>query len=282
MGKETRSGCRSHGMPFSKTLSAVAVSSIALVSIVSPAAAAPKDSEQAVTPILLSNSTINWVAGSTGWINLSWTSSDDLQDVQVTVTPESRGITIEYPENAEHDGYTGLMVDADLSANEIDFTSFRATTIDDNNGTKWVSVSVEWTAGGEPHSMDAGRLKLTNKKYRGDDFAILTDASTAVSGVDADPMANWIEVGYMGLSPMNSDFAIEVSAAGVPIYHPQESFTSLHHDHVLNGGESDVARIFIDPTAITPGTKLLDVTISYTDVAGVAKVTTHQVELSIS
>ena len=106
--------------------------------------------------------------------------------------------------------------------------------------------------------------------------------ASAVSGDDADPMANWIEVGYLGLSPMNSNFAIEITADGLPIYHPQESFTSLHHDHVLNGGESDVARIFIDPTAITPGTRMLDVTISYTNVRGVAKVKTHQVELGIS
>ncbi len=269
-------------MPISKTLSAVAISSIALASLVSPAAAAPKDTDLPVAPILLSNSKINWVAGSTGWIHLSWTASEDLQDVRVTVTPASKGITIEYPDNARHDGYTGLMVDADLSANEIDFASFLATTVDDNNGTKWASVSVEWTDGGERHSMDAGRLSLTNKKYKGDDFAILTEVSSAVSGDDADPMANWIEVGYMGLSPMNSNFAIEVTSDGVPIYHPQESFTSLHHDHVLNGGESDVARIFIDPTAITSGTRMLDVTISYTNLAGVAKVKTHQVVLSIS
>lgn len=269
-------------MPISKTLSAVALSSVAFAALVSPAAAAPKESDQSVTPILLSNPTINWVAGSTGWINLSWTASEDLEDLRVTVTPESAGITVEYPENSERDGDTGLMVDADLSANEIDFTSFRASTVDDNNGTKWAFVSVEWTDGGGRHSMDAGRLKLTNKRYQGDDFAILTEVSSAVSGDDADPMANWIEVGYMGLSPMNSNFAIEISADGLPIYHPQESFTSLHHDHLLNGGESDVARIFIDPTAIGPGTWMLDVTISYTNVAGVAKVKTHQVELSVS
>ncbi len=266
-------------MLISRSLIAIAVAGAALVTLVSPAGAAKPEASTMTAPVLLTNPKINWVAGSSGWINLSWTSAEDLEDVRVTVVPTSAGFEVEYPET--RDGYTSLMVDGNLSANGIDFTSFRASTTDANSGTKWADVEIEFTIDGERHSADAGRLQLSNKKYTGDDFAILTESSVALSGDDVDPMKNWIEVGYLGLSPMNSHFAIVISADGLPIYHPQETFTSLHHDHILNGGESDVARVFLDPTAISPGAKMLEVAISYTDVAGKLKSVTHEVALTI-
>jgi hypothetical protein len=124
-----------------------------------------------------------------------------------------------------------------------------------------------------------GRLKFSNKKYKGDDFLILTENVVAAS--TGNSSGNWIEFGYKGLSPLNTNLSVEVSGTDLPVYYPQSTFTSLHHDHVLNAGESDVARIWLDPDLIEAGQESLDVTVSYKNYKGQSKSITHRVDLEI-
>lgn len=270
-------------MSFRRFVAVGAVSVLTMASLGSPAAADKKhdDDNDHGTPVLLSDTDIDWVAGSSAWASLSWTAFEDFQDVKVTIVPESNGLTIEYPEN--HDGFTSLATDAHLSTNEIDVTSFKVTTTSVNNGTKWASVYVEYTVDESSdegrYETYMGRLKFSNKKYKGDDFLILTEHAAATTTGDSSD--NWIEFGYKGLSPLNTNLSVVVSGTDLPVYYPQESFTSLHHDHVLNAGESDVARIWLDPELISTGQESLDVTVSYKDYRGESKSITHRVALEV-
>ncbi len=280
-----------HTMAFRKSISLAVVSVLTMTSIASPAAADKKDDDaQHTPPVLLSDRDVDWVAGSSAWVSLSWTGFETFRDIRVTVVPESKGLTIEYPEN--HDGFTSLITDSDLSINEIDLTNFKVTTNSANRGQKSASVYVEYTIDDAAVDVDhddrigegrfrtyMGRLKFSNKKYRGDDFLILTDNVVATSTGDATD--NWIEFGYKGLSPLNTDLSIQVSGSDLPIYYPQSTHTSLHHDHVLNAGEADVARIWLDPEMIEPGQESLDVTVSYRNYQGRSRSVTHVVELEI-
>ena len=255
---------------------AATATSLLLMSAATPVLA--EDGAIGAAPVLLSDPNIAWVSGSTGWVNLSWTAQEDLQNIKVTLDSTSKGFSVEYPEN--HDGYTGLMVDADLSTHEIDFTAVKVSTDGKDNGTKWADVIVEWDFQGQHFQTKAGRLKFSNKKYKGDDFAILTEAAAVTSGEGVANAANWIELGYLGLSPNNSDLQMTVKSS-LPVYHPQGSYTSLHHDEQLHGGESDVARVWFDPELIAPGSDSLIVEISYRDFKGSKKSIDHVVALTV-
>ncbi len=261
-------------MRLAKKFSAATIALVAMAGIATPASA----DDSGTAPVLLSDTSIDWVAGGQGWMNLSWTAFEDLSDVKVTVVPQSNGIEISYPEN--HDGFTGLSVDSDLSSNEIDYTSFYVETTAANSGTKWAKVYVEWTQAGDGHQALMANLKFSNMKYKGDDFLILTD-SVSVSSGETDTTVNWVEFGYKGLAPTNSDFSITVEGVAAEVYYPQDSFTSLHHDHVLNAGETDVARIWIDPALVAEGSSEIEVVVNYSNNSGRAQQVSHKVALTV-
>lgn len=124
-----------------------------------------------------------------------------------------------------------------------------------------------------------GKLQFSNKSYKGDDFAILTE--DAEVGVDPfAPELNWVEFAYKGLAPMTSK--MQITATGpIPVYYPQESFTSLHHDETLHAGEHDVARVWFDPELVTQGTHSVTVDITYEDARGKEKSISHDVTLNV-
>ncbi len=228
-------------------------------------------------PTLLTNTKMDWAQGSSEWVNLSWTSKADLTNVRVYVVANSKGIEVEYPSN--QNGYTSLLDNNTLSSNEIDFTSVKLTTDTSNSGTKKALVYIRWSYEGRTYQLYAGRLQLTNKKYKGDDFAILTESAS----VSSDPAAadkNWVEFNYKGLAPRTTNMAMTVES-DLDVYYPQQKFTSLHHDETLHSGETDVARIWLDPELLESGQQKLVVNISYRDVSGQSKTESHVIELTI-
>ncbi len=227
-----------------------------------------------VGPMLLSETDVAWLQGSSEWVNLMWTTDVELDNVEVRVTPETDGLEIEYPSDSDR---SRLSVDTDLSVSEIDFTAVRLTTGAGESLAATIEISWDDEAG-ERDSREFA-LTLTNRAYEGEDFAILTEA--AVIGSDpATPAENWIDLDYRGISPTNSSMRITVDTE-LTVHYPQETYTSLHHDELLHGGETDVARVWFDPSLVTPGTSNLIVTIDYVDTNGVSKTTSHDVELTV-
>lgn len=254
-----------------KVFSSILILCIAVVGLAAPASA-----QRQSAPTLLTNERIDWIAGTSEWINLSWTTGVQLENVEVRIIRQSKGLTVEYPNGAD---YSSLMTDSTLSANEIDFTALKITTDASVKGNQRATLEITWDNNGRRQSA-SGSLRFSNKKYKGDDFAILTE-DASVSLAPLSPEANWVELAYKGLAPTTADMQITASSP-LPVYHPQETFTSLHHDQTLHAGESDVARIWFDPDLLQAGTHALKVTITYTDTKGKAKQTTHEVKLLVS
>jgi len=254
-----------------KVFSSFVILCIAVIGLAAPASA-----QKQTAPTLLTKEKVDWIAGTSEWINLSWTTEVELENVEVRIIGESSGLTVEYPNGADH---SGLMTDSTLSANEIDFTALKITTDASVKGNQRATLEITWDENGQRQSA-SGSLRFSNKKYKGDDFAILTEDASA-SLAPATPDVNWVELAYKGLAPTTTNMQITVS--GTPqVYHPQETFTSLHHDQTLHAGESDVARIWFDPDLLQAGTHDLTVTITYTDTKGTAKQTSHEVRLLVS
>lgn len=227
-------------------------------------------------PTLLSKQKVDWIAGTSEWINLSWTSTTQLDNFEVRVVRQSRGLTVEYPNGADH---SSLMIDSTLSPNEVDFTALKVTTDAEIRGTQRAMLEITWDQDGREQKAN-GWIRFTNKAYQGEDFAILTE-EVSVSDNPVSPADNWVDFAYKGLAPMTSQMQITASGP-VPIHHPQDTFTSLHHDQTLHAGESDVARVWFDPELLEAGTQMLDVTIDYVDTNGNNRQATHQVKLVVT
>lgn len=267
-------------MKFTRAIAAPLSTAMLLGALAVPVSAATKrdDARDPIpAPKLLTDSKIDWAMGSSEWVNLMWTSEAKLTNVKVTVEAKSEGVQVEYPTGQE--GFTSLMVDDSLASNEMDFTSVKITTDPDSKGAKQLMVSVTWDYEGQSYDQDVGTMQLSNKKYEGEDFAIMTEV-VILSSNSEDAEANWVEFNYKGLAPRTRNMKMTVDA-DVEIYHPQESFTSLHHDQTLHAGETDVARVWIDPDLIEAGAKTVVVNISYMDHNGVSKTTSHKIKLDI-
>jgi hypothetical protein len=256
-----------------KLLTSICTLCLVVVGLAAPVSAKDKDDD--VAPTLLSDDKIDWIAGSSAWINLSWTTQVELENVQLRVVEQPDEISIEYPNGDDH---ASLMIDSMLSPSEIDFTALKVTTNAAKKGSKKIEIEISWDVDGTRQSA-TGKLHFSNKSYKGDDFAILTEEAE----VGLDPLApdlNWVEFAYKGLAPMTTKMQITASGS-LPVYHPQETFTSLHHDETLHAGELDVARVWFDPELITEGTHKVTVEITYEDSRGKAKSISHEVKLDV-
>ena len=212
-------------MKFSRAIASTVSTAMLLGALALPASADRKDGDdknRVPVPKLLTDSKVDWAMGSSEWVNLMWTAEQELTNVKVVLVAKSSGVEIEYPTG--QDGFTSLRTDDTLTANDMDFTSVKITTDPDSKGTKQVLVYVSWDYEGKSYREDAGRLKLSNKKYKGEDFAIMTEAVTLSSNAE-DADKNWVEFNYKGLAPRTRNMKMTVDA-DVEIYHPQKSFTS--------------------------------------------------------
>lgn len=230
--------------------------------------------EPAGGAMLLSDTDLVWLQGASEWVNFLWTTDTDITNVEVRVADASPGLQVEYPSATSR---SLLSVDPDLSVSEIDFTAvrFTATTVGSLEATlqvSWDDVSGERLANEYP-------LTFTNRQYDGDDFAILTESVEISDDVDA-PAENWIDLEYRGISPTNTALEMVVTSE-FPVHHPQETFTSLHHDGLLHSGEIDVARVWFDPSLVEAGSSTIDVAIGYVDTNGEIQSVSHEVELIV-
>lgn len=225
-------------------------------------------------PLLLSEADMAWSQGASEWVNVLWTADGDLANVEVRVTSASDVLEVEYPSDSDR---SRLGVDSDLSTSEIDFTAVKLTTT--GPGAVSATIDISWDDADGARQSTQFALNLENRVYEGEDFAILTEAVAVGTDVDA-PAANWIDLDYKGLAPTNRSMAMTVTG-DLPVYHPQDTFTSLHHDQLLHAGEADVARVWFDPELISAGNFTVIVSIDYVDTNGVAKTTSHEVAVTV-
>ncbi len=197
-------------------------------------------------------------AGDTVWIALTWAAQGvEATDFRVVAT-KVKGADVAYPANTGD--HTSLMADDTLSDGELDFTSLQISV--PYGAKKKVELELEVTYqvdGRTSHEVRVGKkgekkkkvkLKIPVETYRGDDVGQVTlDPQTLVAG-----SGGWIDVAYTGYAPRVDDFRVVVTdASGLPLEYPQGSYTSLVHDAVLEDGETDVARVYVDTSGATPG-----------------------------
>ncbi len=221
-------------------------------------------SDGKVGVVLVSDKVPAVTAGDTVWIALTWRAEGvEARNFRV-VAARARGVDVSYPANTGT--YSSLMGDDTLSDGEMDFTSLRLSVPYDAPRRAEIELEVTYEVDGRTvrgvmvgksrRPRDEVKLKIRVQRYSGAD----------VAQVDLDPQAvvagagGWVDIAYTGYAPRVDDFRVVVTdAAGLALEYPQGSYTSLVHDAVLEDGETDVARVYVDTSGVAPGDYVLTV-----------------------
>ncbi len=223
---------------------------------------APASAQWTSQPVMLGDNDVSIVRGEDTWINVAWTAPTTMENFRMVVQEWQVGTETAYAEGREA---AFLEQDLTLSAGEIDVTRFKLTTSDATPERFFIQVVAEWEFEGETYRYFPGGLNLRLVDFDGEQYKLLTDDATVSSRGDG--ASNWVELDFLGLAPMTSDISVAIEG-DVPIYYPQETFTSLHHDARLRANERDVARFWVDPTTVSEGSEEVILVVQWLDADG--------------
>lgn len=262
-------------MKFRRMLSTTAaVAMLSTIAVVSPAAADDDDDHV----LRMTNSDeMSMVRGSNGWINIGLTSRAELQNVRIIVRESDRGTEVTYP------GYgnsAGLSQGSVLPSGGMDVARFRLSTTSQSDDEIELDIIAEWEQDGRFRRAEIGEIEVELRNYRGADYEFLNRPATVSS--TGDGAGNWVEMDFLGIAPINSDFEVRVKKGLDEVYYPQGTYTSLHHDDRLDSGETDVARIWIDPATVAPGTYTVEIEVKYKNNRGRSSRQTHEMTITVN
>jgi hypothetical protein len=140
-------------------------------------------------------------------------------------------------------------------------------------------VIAVWDQGGVTHQAEIGEIKVNLVEHEGADYEFTSPTAT-VSSI-GNGSGNWVEMDFLGLAPINSDFEIKIKKGLDVICYPQEKYTSLHHDDRLDSRENDTARIWIDPATVEPGDYTIEIEVKYTNNEGKGSSQKHEMTITV-
>lgn len=260
-------------MKFHRILSTTAaVAVLSTVAVTSPAVAKVPEGN---APIMRNAPELSVARGVDGWVNILLASPVDLDRVRIFVEEDKKGTEVIYP------GYgssTGLS-EGDLPAMGTDYASFMLSTTGDSPDKFDLTIVAEWEEGGQFFRSEIGEIKVELREHDGDDYDFLSEDATVSTTGD---FAGWVEMDFRGIAPINSDFEVKVKKGLDDVYYPQGNYTSLHHNARLDGGETDVARIWIDPDTLESGTTLsVEIEVKYENNEGKDKKNKHEMTIKV-
>ncbi len=176
------------------------------------------------------------VEGDTAWVTVSLRGLVDVEDLRFTAT--LAGEPVAYPENTvDHSGpYNGYSLDRD----EIDYVAFQVTAPQIEQSKQYVdfTLSATWTGEGEQRE---GSLTIAVPviEFNGEPYELVSDEITI-----SEEANGWVNLAMAGLTPRIEDVRVSiVEPDGLDIHYPQETYTSLLRDAVLEDGETDQANL---------------------------------------
>lgn len=235
----------------------------------------PAQAQWTSQPIMLGDNDVSVVRGSDTWINVAWTAPTAMENFRMIVQEWQAGTETAYIAGDAAE----LGQDSTLEPGEIDVSRFRLSTSESTPDSFFVQVIAEWEFEGETYRYFPGGLNVSVVDFEGgEDYALLTaDATVSSTG---DGSSNWIELDFLGVSGEAKDLQITMSG-DIEIYHPQGSFTSLHHDAWLLADERDVARVWVDPATVNPGSHVMTIEVQSTDAAGQSQANSYQFTINV-
>lgn len=192
-----------------------------------------KDGDLTDSIQIRTNKTAAVLAGDTAWITVSIRGKADVDNVRFTATLDGRPVA--YPENTvDHSGpHNGYGVDQ----NETDYVAFQVTApLVDTKDHLPLELQVSWTEDGSSRS-GTDVVKVPVVTFNGEPYELVAD-EVSLAGADD----GWVRIGLAGLAPRLDDVRVTViNPIGLTIHYPQETYTSLLRDALLEDGETDEA-----------------------------------------
>jgi hypothetical protein len=228
-------------MMIRRTFTATALAAVAISGLAaSPASAAKQDDS---TPVLLNEETAAVTAGTSVWLHLAWVAKGDIDDFRITAKA-NHGATIEYSETTGD--HAGPMNGYQLLTNETDFTAIRLIVPGDVKDKEVrIDLKTIWTEDGKSKKKDI-KVNVPIAQHSGDDWALVNNVSTSGDG--------WIEMTVTGLAPKSEGLRFSVvDDADTNPYLPHETWTGPDHDDLIEVGETDVVRFYIEPGSVPTG-----------------------------
>lgn len=179
------------------------------------------------------NKTAAVLAGDTAWITVSIRGKADVDDLRFTATLD--GQPVSYPENTVD--HSGPYNSYGLKDKETDYVAFQVTAPSaDTKDELPLELQVTWTEDGTPRSGNH-TVRVPVVTFNGEPYEVVTD-EVILSEADN----GWVRLGLAGLAPQIDDVRVTVTnPSGLTIHYPQETYTSLLRDAVLEDGETDEA-----------------------------------------
>lgn len=237
------------------------VAIVIAVAVLVPASPALADGDwhhgRSARPVLLNSRLPAVVAGSSSWLNIAWVADGDIDNFQVKVD-KPKGFEIAYSQTTGD--HAGPMDGYAMSDKAVDFTAINLI-VADNYRKKDVklSLSMTWTADGEAMRRKV-KVKVPVVQHKGDDWTQIDTAGV----LDRSSGSGWFDLRLAGLAPQSDDLRMTIGdAAGTSPYLPQGRWTGPHHDELLEAGETDTLRFWIDPDTAEQGVYNLRFTVSW-------------------
>lgn len=213
-------------------------------------AAAPASADRPGKAKLTSDQAAAVTVGDTVWLAFTWKAEGDLENFRVAARRDD-GAEISYPENTGT--YSARYQSAHLRDGEIDYTAILVHVPETARASRTKSLVLQLEAswdGGQRRRSSKHTVKIPLAVYEGSDVAQVTDSIEVPAGDGA-----WVEIACAGMAPMVERFSVVVNAdRSLPVTYPgYGSGTSLHHDAVLEDGETDVVRFYVDASDATAG-----------------------------
>jgi hypothetical protein len=228
------------------------------------------------SPIMLGDRQMTTVRGVDSWVNIGLMANTELENVRITVEENKNGTDVVYP---AYGTSTGLSQGATLPQGGIDNAAFMLSTSGQSSDKFDLTVIATWEEGGDTHRAEIGTIQVKLIEHDGEDYAFVSESATVSS--TGDGSGNWVDMNFLGIAPINSDFDVKIKNGLDEVYYPQESYTSLHHNDRLDGQEEDIARIWIDPATVEPGTYTIEIEVKYTNNKGKDSKGKHEMTITV-
>ena len=227
-------------------------------------------------PTMLGSQELSTLRGVDAWVNIAFTADVELQNVRIIVEENKKGTEVTYP---SYGSSTGLSQGSTLPQGGMDTGSFMLSTSGESSDKFDLTVIAVWDQGGVTHQAEIGEIEVNLAEHTGADYEFTSSSTTVTS---TDELANWVDMNFLGIAPINSDFEVKIKKGLDVIYYPQEKFTSLHHDDRLDVGENDTARIWIDPATVQPGDEYtIEIEVKYTNNEGEDSKQKHEMTIEV-
>lgn len=229
------------------------------------------------SPIMLGDRTMTTVRGVDSWVNIGLMANTELQNVRIIVEENKNGTDVVYPSYGTD---TGLNQGSTLPQGGVDTARFMLSTSGASSDKFDLTVIAAWEEGGDTHRAEIGTIKVKLIEHDGEDYAFVSESAEVSS--TGNGSGNWVDMNFLGIAPINSDFDVKIKKGLGEVYYPQESYTSLHHNDRLDGQEEDIARIWIDPDSVEVGTFTIEIEVTYTNNKGKDSTGKHEMTIIVT